>query len=239
MNLLLLVNKNDYRQIDLFSSYVLVCQCRSTTELLLSNVAFFTCIFTHNLWEDKGSNSPGTFIGKTKLRRVSSLYQNEVKCLAFDMEMIFHSYVNKTHFHKKGCALGLISKVRVFGTRKWHISCCPVITKFTVQFHVKLGFWGSPHVRISEPWILYSTSWFQIPGTGFWSQWNLDSGFWLLVGFLILKPRIPVPQLKFPRFVIPQDKNFIGIGIPLHRVKWSCSTALNGCSFSCKDYVYV
>ena len=27
----------------------------------------------------------------------------------------FHSHRNKTHFHKKGCALGLILKVRVFG----------------------------------------------------------------------------------------------------------------------------
>ena len=32
---------------------------------------------------------------------------------AFDIEMIFHSYVNKTHLHKKGCALSLILKVRV------------------------------------------------------------------------------------------------------------------------------
>ena len=47
------------------------------------------------------------------------LHQNEVKCSAFDMEMIFHSRANKTHFHKKGCALGLILKVRVFGIRKW------------------------------------------------------------------------------------------------------------------------
>ena len=29
------------------------------------------------------------------------------------MEIIFHSHANKTHFHKKGCALGLILKVRV------------------------------------------------------------------------------------------------------------------------------
>ena len=49
------------------------------------------------------------------------LYQNEIKCSAFDNEMIFHSHENKTHFHKKGCALGLILKVRVFGTRKWPI----------------------------------------------------------------------------------------------------------------------
>ena len=53
------------------------------------------------------------------------LYQNEVKwCSAFDMEIIFHSHANKTQFHKKGCALGLILKVRVFGTRKWPIIYC-------------------------------------------------------------------------------------------------------------------
>ena len=34
------------------------------------------------------------------------LYQNEVKCSASDMKMIFHSHANKTHFHMKGCALG-------------------------------------------------------------------------------------------------------------------------------------
>ena len=27
------------------------------------------------------------------------LYQNEVKCSAFDMKMILHSHVNKTRFH--------------------------------------------------------------------------------------------------------------------------------------------
>ena len=40
---------------------------------------------------------------------------------AFDMPMIFHSHANKAHFHKKAWALGLILKVRVFGTRKWPI----------------------------------------------------------------------------------------------------------------------
>ena len=29
------------------------------------------------------------------------------------MEMIFHSHAHKTHFHKKGCALGLNLKERV------------------------------------------------------------------------------------------------------------------------------
>ena len=49
------------------------------------------------------------------------LFQNEGRCSAFDMETIFHSHANKTHFHKKGCAPSLILKGRVFGTRKWSI----------------------------------------------------------------------------------------------------------------------
>ena len=48
------------------------------------------------------------------------------RCSAFDMEIIFHCHANKTHFRKKGCVPSLILKVRVFGTRKWHIAkgCC-------------------------------------------------------------------------------------------------------------------
>ena len=54
-------------------------------------------------WENRPfPSSPGPF------------YQNEVKCSAFDMEMIFHSHVNKTHFHKKGCAL--------FKVRNFHLT---------------------------------------------------------------------------------------------------------------------
>ena len=60
---------------------------------------------TTRLWNRPFPFSPG------------SLYQNEVKCSAFDVK----SHANKTHFHKKGCALGLILKVRVFRTRKWPI----------------------------------------------------------------------------------------------------------------------
>ena len=41
--------------------------------------------------------------------------------LNFYMEMIFFSHPNKTHFHMKGYKLGLILKVRGFGTRKWPI----------------------------------------------------------------------------------------------------------------------
>ena len=49
--------------------------------------------------------------------------------LSLDMEMIFHSRANKTHFHKKGCALSFILKVRVFGTRKWPLETFTVLKK--------------------------------------------------------------------------------------------------------------
>ena len=51
---------------------------------------------TTRLWNKPFPCSPGP------------LYQNKVKCLAFsfDMKLSFHSHVNKTHFHKKDCALG-------------------------------------------------------------------------------------------------------------------------------------
>ena len=53
------------------------------------------------------------FINRPFPSFLNPLYQKEVKCSTFDMEMIFHSRANKTHFHKKGFALGLILKVRV------------------------------------------------------------------------------------------------------------------------------
>ena len=49
------------------------------------------------------------------------LFQNESRCSAFDMEIIFHSRPDKTHFHKKDCACSIILKLRIFGTRKWPI----------------------------------------------------------------------------------------------------------------------
>ena len=61
------------------------------------------------------------FANRPFLSSPEPLYQNEVKCSAFDMQMTFHSHANKTHFHKKGWAFGLILKGRVLGTRKWPI----------------------------------------------------------------------------------------------------------------------
>ena len=49
------------------------------------------------------------------------------------------AYANKTYFHKKDCTLGLILKVRVFGTWKWPIaymtSGLPVVRLVRLQVH--------------------------------------------------------------------------------------------------------
>ena len=50
-----------------------------------------------------------------------SHFQNEAKCEAIDMKIIFNYYANKTPFHNKGFALTLVLKVKFFGTRKWPI----------------------------------------------------------------------------------------------------------------------
>ena len=39
--------------------------------------------------------------------------------------ILYHA--NKTHFHKKGSALGLVLRVRVFGSRKWLIKIEPAL----------------------------------------------------------------------------------------------------------------
>ena len=54
------------------------------------------------------------------------------------MEMIFHSYANKNHFHKKGCALDLILKARVFGTRKWPIDKIGAPNENIIQNHLNI-----------------------------------------------------------------------------------------------------
>ena len=64
------------------------------------------------------------------------LSENEVKCSAFDMEMTFHSHANKTHFHKKSWALGLLLKVRVLGTQKWPIEKVFIIGLIWVEGEV-------------------------------------------------------------------------------------------------------
>ena len=75
------------------------------------------------------------------------LFQNEGRCSVCDVEIIFHYHANKTHFHKKGCALGLILKVRVFGTQKWPIyrtdpkpsRYFDIMRNPTMQYNMKSG----------------------------------------------------------------------------------------------------
>ena len=51
------------------------------------------------------------------------LFQSEAKCETIDMsmKMIFYSQAHGIHFHTKDLHLALCWKVRVFGSRKWHI----------------------------------------------------------------------------------------------------------------------
>ena len=42
------------------------------------------------------------------------LLQSEVECKAIDIKMIFYSHANETHYHKKGFALSLVFKARIF-----------------------------------------------------------------------------------------------------------------------------
>ena len=70
---------------------------------------------------------------------LGNLFQNEARCSAFDMEMIFYSHANETHFHKKGCAPSLSLKVRVFGFWKWHISLSVRKISFLKKIKIQFG----------------------------------------------------------------------------------------------------
>ena len=63
-------------------------------------------------------NDPRSLCASLVFELAKPLFQSEAECEAIDMEMIFYSHTNKTHFHKKGFALSLVLKVRIFGTRK-------------------------------------------------------------------------------------------------------------------------
>ena len=55
-------------------------------------------------------------------------FQSEAKCKAIDM----HSRANKTHFHKKGFALSLVLKGKLFGNRRWSIAKMQALFAFLV-----------------------------------------------------------------------------------------------------------
>ena len=64
----------------------------------------------------------GQFPTRKKISRPFPSYpkplSSEAKCEAIDMKLIFYSHANKTHFLKRGFLIGLVLKVRVFGTQK-------------------------------------------------------------------------------------------------------------------------
>ena len=68
----------------------------------------------------------GGWVNKPFPCPLEPLYQNEVIISAQPLiwKGFFHSHANKTLFHNKSCALGLILKVRGFGTRKRPNSFC-------------------------------------------------------------------------------------------------------------------
>ena len=53
-------------------------------------------------------------------------YESEAKCKVFIMKISFHSYANKTNFHKKSFALSLAFIMRFTATRKWPINVVPL-----------------------------------------------------------------------------------------------------------------
>ena len=59
--------------------------------------------------------------GLTARSSVLELVRLTWKVRRYWHENIFYSHANKTHFHKKGFALGLVLEVRGFGTLKWPI----------------------------------------------------------------------------------------------------------------------
>ena len=62
--------------------------------------------------------------------------------------MIFHSHANKTHFHKKVCALGLVLKVKELGTWNSEVAYWFVINKWKEDDEV-MNKWKS-YMRTAE-----------------------------------------------------------------------------------------
>ena len=62
----------------------------------------------------------------SEMPQASVLKRGQVQ-KTFLVKMIFYYNANKTHFYKKGFTLGLVLRVRVFGTRKW-----PIVAKILV-----------------------------------------------------------------------------------------------------------
>ena len=124
------------------------------------------------------------------------LYQNEVKCSAFHIEMMFHSHSNKTYFQKKSCALGIILKVRVFGSRKSGLLQCTVVNKLVGQ--------GLLYIRIKQAYnfVLHE------------SDAGQDHSGWLDQDYLSLTGQLKDPPVPL-HVMIRQGSSLIQVQVPV------------------------
>ena len=95
------------------------CYIRKTVLFLKIKIKWTIKIITGQLKRNNNDNNDDDYDGAETSKPFPRASVSKVKCSAFGMEMMFHFHANKTHFQKKGCGLGLILKVRVFGTCKW------------------------------------------------------------------------------------------------------------------------
>ena len=63
------------------------------------------------------------------------------------MKIKFYSRANEAHYHKKGFALSLVLKMRVFGTRKWPVCRCP----FRIQYRDQMWLGVHTAENIRDP----------------------------------------------------------------------------------------
>ena len=97
------------------------------------------------------------------------LFQSEAKCEAIDMKMIVFFSWTKNSLHKKGFSFRLVLKVRVFGTRKWHVAIhCDVLDYHYYYYYsfIYLSFSLFFIVRLSN------------------MQLHLSQGTWILSSWL-------------------------------------------------------
>ena len=84
------------------------CYIRNTVLFLKRKIKWTIKIITGQLKRNNNDNNDDDYDGAETSKPFPRASVSKVKCSAFDMEMIFHFHTNKTHFHKKGCALGVI-----------------------------------------------------------------------------------------------------------------------------------
>ena len=90
----------------------------------------------------KTKNEELITIGYFRVPRASISKRGWVVSLWYDNDFSFSC--KESHFHKNGCALALILKVRVFGTRKWPIFIGTQSSLVITVTQDILGFWIPP-----------------------------------------------------------------------------------------------